>query len=391
MIRRSATLLAFAAFGLAGCETTNLAPHAGPAARLDDDERRLWARAREEQDRLDRSSLRTSEHDTEAYLERVVARLHPDPVPGGGAFRVRVLIDPTFNAFAMPDGAIYVHSGLLTQAENEAQIATVLSHELTHTLHRHSVRGARQMRNQTAALATLGAGGMAAGLAGSAVTLLGAVGTVASVTGYSRELERDADTAGFQRLVAAGYEPAEAPKVFRILLAEAEREKVNAPFFFSTHPRLQERVASYDQLVAALPADRAPGTVGPALFEAAIFPLLLPNAQAALASGRHAVVVDNARRLLAVRPGDPHMTFLLAESHRKRAAKGDEETALRLLQENAQKHPGFPATHRSLGLIQMRTAPIEAAASFRRYLDALPDAPDRGYILDFIRQCETRS
>src|SRR5687768_8329650 len=101
-VRRRAVLALWAAVFLSGCETTIIAPHRGPAATLDVDESRLWMRGREEQSRLDASDFRVRLPEVEAYLDRIIARLHPEAVPGGGAFRVRVLVDPTLNAFAMP-------------------------------------------------------------------------------------------------------------------------------------------------------------------------------------------------------------------------------------------------------------------------------------------------
>jgi predicted Zn-dependent protease len=383
-----------ALFGLsllvAGCASTDIAPHRGSAATLDDDERRLWARAREEQVRLDASDFHVRLPEVEDYLDCIVARLHPDPVPGGGTFRTRVLVDPSLNAFTMPDGAIYVHTGLMAQAQNEAQLATVLAHEIVHTLHRHSLRGTRQMRNQTAVLATIGAGAIGAGLAGSVVQLLGTVGTMAAVTGYSRDLEREADTEGFRMLTAAGYDQREATRMFQAMIAEAERAKRKSPFFFSTHPRLEERIASFDQLVAALPAASRGGRLGREDLEAALPPALALNAEATLRLGDFDATQAQATRFLALKPGEPHLRYVLAEAHRKRGNAGDTATALGLLRELTESHPRYPEGHRSLGLLRLKQGEkADAARSFRRYLELAPDAPDLGYIQEFIRQCES--
>lgn len=390
MNRACAALLGGMVLLSAGCATTDIAPHSGPAATLDADERRIWARGREEQGRLDASQFHARMPEVEEYLERIVARLHPDPVPGGARFRVRVLADPTLNAFAMPDGAIYVHTGLMANVENEAQLATVLAHELVHTLHRHGLKGTRQMKNQTAVLATIGAGAAGAGLAGSVVQLLGTVGTLASITGYSRDLERDADTEGFRKLVAAGYDPRESPKVFRVLLLETARAKAKAPYFFSTHPRLQERIASYEQLIQALPPAQLTGRVGLEDYTAVALPVLAVNAESALRIGDFDAAREQAERFLQSRPADPQVAYVLAEAHRKRDAKDDAAKAVQLLRDLARAHPEFPDTYRSLGLALMRqNARLEAARNFHRYLELKPEAADRGYVLEFIRQCES--
>lgn len=390
-MRPSGTVLVLgAALLLGGCASTDLAPHRGPLATLEDDERRLWARAREEQVRLDASDFHVRLPEVEAYLDQIVARLHPDPVPAGGAFRTRVLVDPSLNAFTMPDGAIYVHTGLMARAENEAQLATVLAHEIVHTLHRHSLKGNRQVRNQSAVLATLGAGTLGAGLAGSVVQLLGAVGTMAAVTGYSRDLEREADTEGFRMLTAAGYDPRESTKMFHAMIAEADRAKRKAPYFFATHPRLEERIASFEQLVAGLPAERLGGRTGRSELEAVLPPVLALNAEASLRLGDFEATQVLARRFLALKPGEPHLTYVLAEAHRKQGGAEPTATALRLLRELTSSHPDFPDGHRSLGLLLLRQGEkAEAARCFHRYLELSPNASDRGYVLEFIRQCES--
>ena len=74
--------------------------------------------------------------------------LPPGTLDAGVSPSIHVLINPSLNAFAYPTGAIYVHSGLLARLENEAQLATVLAHEIAHIVHRHAIRHLRQERNK---------------------------------------------------------------------------------------------------------------------------------------------------------------------------------------------------------------------------------------------------
>src|SRR5205814_6078146 len=69
------------------------------------------------------------------YLATLVGRLVP---PGADAPRITVLEDPTLAAFAMPNGRLYVHTGLLSRVENEAQLATILARELAHDTKGHA-------------------------------------------------------------------------------------------------------------------------------------------------------------------------------------------------------------------------------------------------------------
>lgn len=140
-----------------------------------------------------------------------------------GYIRVRALKKPVLNAFAMPNGSIYINSGLLGVMQNEAQLATVLAHEGVHFLNKHSARQ-REHFHQAAGWM------MAISMLG--IPLLAEVTFASAVTGYSREHETEADLEGFKRLQRAGYQVSEARKTFEHLLREVEAEDIKAPFSF---------------------------------------------------------------------------------------------------------------------------------------------------------------
>jgi predicted Zn-dependent protease len=369
---------------VAGCESTNLGPNLGTGptpVRLADDEQRLWTRSQEEQAAIERSGFRPALPDLDAYLTSLARRLHSAPLPEGRQWHVRVLVDPTLNAFALPDGVIYIHTGMLARMENEAQLATVLGHELTHATHRHAVKGFRNLKNQAAFYATftVGTGGVGG--------LLGLVGAMSAVSGYSQELEREADREGFALLRAAGYDPRESPKVFRLLLSEAKRTKTKQPYFFGSHPRLEERIASYEALVGALP-ESSSGRTEADRYLTAVLPALSLNAEAALRNADYDFARDCANRALAARPDAPDLLFILAEIPRRRGTGNDDTLALQACEHLRARHPDFPETYRSLGLLHLRAARRpDAATAFRRYLELRPAAPDRAYIDQLLKQC----
>src|SRR5207245_10639230 len=86
----------------------------------------------------------------EEYLARVGDRLTPDEVraAGGPGFKFGVLRDPTLNAFALPNGHIYVHTGLLSRLVNESQLAMIVGHEMTHVTHRHALSFQRDIQTK---------------------------------------------------------------------------------------------------------------------------------------------------------------------------------------------------------------------------------------------------
>ena len=114
----------------AACASTNLAPiGAGEAPfRPERDERSLWAEADAFDRLLERNGLVYETPAIEAYLEGVAKALLPARPPGAPQPRIRVLREPSRNAFALPNGSVYLHTGILARIDNEAQLAALLGH-----------------------------------------------------------------------------------------------------------------------------------------------------------------------------------------------------------------------------------------------------------------------
>ncbi len=154
-------------------------------------------------------------------MENVGRKLVPALAAQKVQFHFAVLRDPSMNAFSLLQGGIYVHAGLLARLDNEAQLAHVLAHEITHTVKRHQLKFVRSTKNKTVAakLAEIvlapAAGAFAGGGGASLVSSLIGLTYAASVTGYGRENEEEADLEGLRLMAAAGYRAEEAPRVSR--------------------------------------------------------------------------------------------------------------------------------------------------------------------------------
>lgn len=371
-------------FCMQGCATTTLPP-INQDVQLEDDEKRLWARASEEQRVIERSGLIYEDQDLEAYLNGIAQKLQPPETMGRLSFRVKVLKNHLLNAFIYPDGTIYVHTGLLARIENEAQLATLLAHEMTHAVHRHLVRQFRNLKNQTAFLATLTV--TTGGLGG----IIGGITAVAAVTGYSREHETEADREGFKAMLKAGYDPEEAPKLFSHLKKEVEEEKKPEPFFFGTHPRLEERLENYLELLKS-EKTRAPMAVKNAeIYLEKIKQLLLDNARLDVMAGRFGVAESAVQKHLKIKPDSPQAYCMLGDIHRQKGAEGDRAKAKEYYQKAISLSPTFSDAYRGLGLVYFKEgATGEARTSFEKYLSLLPHAPDRAYIEDYIARCREK-
>lgn len=155
----------------------------------------------------------------------------PDGTPHKIPFQFFVIQNAAPNAFALPNGTIAVHSGMLLLLENEAQFAAVLGHEIAHAVQEHTWRQMQYHKKKRVGLAIASAVASAYG-AYSVSDLLNLVeGAVHS--GHSRSLENQADRVGLEYMVAAGYDPREAPKVWRLMAQEYGVRPTD--FFWSSH------------------------------------------------------------------------------------------------------------------------------------------------------------
>ncbi|HEX8845203.1 MAG TPA: M48 family metallopeptidase [Pyrinomonadaceae bacterium] len=184
------------------------------------------------------------------YVNRVGQNivLHSDAkVP----FTIKVIDSDEVNAFALPGGFFYVNKGLILAADNEAELAGVMAHEIAHVAARHA------MENQ--AKATLMDYGLLAGsifLGGIPGLIANNAGPLAALLGFmkfSRNAESEADKLGVQYLYAAGYDPNALATMFEKLSAQNKKKPGFISKAFATHPQPPERRASSLSLVSRFP------------------------------------------------------------------------------------------------------------------------------------------
>lgn len=376
---RAAAALLVASVLLAGCATTALPPVTEKEFAFEGDEQRLWTRSEEVQESLAKSGWLFRDDPLEEYLNGIAGKLSPPEIGDRIPFRVFVIRDHRLNAFAFANGAVYVHTGILARMENEAQLAVLLGHEMSHATHRHAVRSFRDMKNKSAFLAG------AVVVAGDLGALLGGLGAVASAYGYSRELETEADTVGLSRVAAAGYDPREGPKLFAHMKKYLKEEKVREPYFFSSHPRVAERVTVYEELLSGKYAGMT-GTVNREVFLEKTRGALLENAELQMKAGRMAGAKRDAERYLERQPGDPRGHYLLGKILEHTGVAGDPEKAVEAFRKAASLDSSYPEPHRELGFLFFKKGDRAAAKEhLERYLSLEPEAPDRLYMEEYLR------
>ncbi len=370
---------------LAGCATVNKPPVTSPDFSMEDEERAIWKEAAHEQERLDGGGDVLEDPALEAYLMAVARKLEPPAAWKAVPFRIRVLRNFRPNAFALPNGAVYLHTGILARMESEAELATLLGHEMTHATHRHAAREQASATNWSAAL--LGFNAATLGL----VTPLGALAAGAAVRGHGRDLEREADRVGLELVAAAGYDVTEAPRLFEHLLEWVKAEKSEdeeTSFFFASHPRLEERIESFQDLLASRYRGRSSGAREAGVFRQKTLGAVLVNARLDVGAGRFDAARRDAERALAVNPKSGAAYAVLGEAARHREGAGGLAEAVGHYRRAVQLEPRLGEAWRGLGLALFKKGDRKGARpALARYLELEPAASDRGHIKDYLARC----
>ncbi|MDD5365501.1 MAG: M48 family metalloprotease [Gallionellaceae bacterium] len=314
------------------------------------------------------------------YLQTVLDRLFPEFV---GALRVQAANDSGLNAFALPQGAIFVNMGLLARLENEAQLATILAHEGSHFTHRHAYQNNQKAKSLSGFARTAGI------LTGGVGALLGDLAANSSMSGYSQDLEREADLQGFRRMAQAGYDVRESVKAFELLAEEVTVLDVKEPYFFANHPRLQERIESFNALIAGY--DGPAGETGEDRYSEVTRSLREQWLRAQLSEGKPKSIIHVLANPAMLVRYPVHAPYYLGESYRLRGNTGDTEKAVAAWRQAIVKAPEFAPSYRALGVQAMKQRDwAQARALLSGYLRLAPDASDAAYIRNYLELVEEK-
>jgi len=169
-------------------------------------------------------------------------------------FTIKVIDSDEINAFALPGGFFYVNSDLILRADEEAELAGVMGHEIAHVAARHGTKTATKgeiMQLATIPLILLGPGGWAGYGLYEGLNLA----IPMSYLKFTRDAEREADFLGLQYMYKAGYDPNAFVSFFEKIEAEERRRPGSIPKVFSTHPPTPDRVQkAQEEIATILPA-----------------------------------------------------------------------------------------------------------------------------------------
>ena len=379
--------------------------------------------------RLEREGLVLEDEATNAYLDRVGKSLIPkDLALERVVWKFRAVRDPEPNAFALPNGSIYVTTGLLSLMDNESQLAAVQAHELTHVMRRHSYLQNRSNRKKFLTINIIAAIGAYApgGAVGAVITIATAVApfiVLATMFGYARDLEREADLKGIDMMISAEYPPEEMVKTLQLMTNDIEGEQIK--LFYNDHPELQERIKYLSSYLGSR-ADKVTPEMELHREKNAYFQktesIMRHDIQLAINASRFRSAVYLAQRLVDFHPDLSENVFWLAEAYRalgprsqqltdkeltnsakkdaakKRQKQTAEEEEREFLatpagRENAKAHEqkaeelylralGLenppPGIHRGLGMLYEKLGrQNEAMSEYQKYIELAPSAIDR--------------
>ena len=167
-------------------------------------------------------------------------------------FTIKVIDSDEINAFALPGGFFYVNSGLLLAADEEAELAGVMAHEIAHVAARHATR--QMTRGNIANIASIPLIFVGGGL-GYAVRSAAGIGLPLTFLTFSRGFEAEADYLGLEYMYKAGYDPQAFISFFEKVQAKEKKKPGSLAKAFGSHPQTPDRISkSQEEIAKVLPA-----------------------------------------------------------------------------------------------------------------------------------------
>jgi predicted Zn-dependent protease len=182
------------------------------------------------------------------YVEQMGRRLVAQSAMAELPWQFHVVADPAVNAFNIPGGHVYVHTGLIGAAGNAAELAGVMGHEIAHGVARHGTENLTKSYGLS-----IVAGLLLGNDPKNYEEILAQVVGGGAIAKFSRDAEREADELGMRMMYDASYDPRGMASIFETLLEQRRRQPNALEQFFSSHPLTEERIADARSSAAALP------------------------------------------------------------------------------------------------------------------------------------------
>ena len=386
-------------------QDSEVQPRSAERQVLDQDEEGIWMVVNTHERFLRTSPMRIKDEKLDAYLSDLACRVSGEQC---GEVRIYALLVPGFNAFMMPNGSMFIQSGLLLRMESESELASVIGHEVAHYTQDHSMNSIRRWQKTSNTFAIIGAVADVAGslsalnvndleLSSTALNMLEVAEIYASfqLVAFDRNEEVEADKLGLQAVANAGFDPRAAARVWQNYLAEDEAAGDNGGFsLLATHPSSASRLVSLSELASEIESDYDDAHLDSSGMFAVVDPyrqLWLEAEAEVLHPDQLEALVRRQRKLGSF--SDGYLAHLRAKAWQRHAKHQDvneaerteaQESALELYRIGARSEAGLPVdAYRDWGHLGRKLGlDDEAKDAYRIYLNKKPDAWDA----DFIRK-----
>jgi predicted Zn-dependent protease len=285
-------------------------------SQLNEDEQELFKNSIDAHQEFVRSGVILNDPALQSYVNTVGHKLIPPNIAPRINFNFYIIRSPIVNAFAMPNGNIYIDIGLLARLENEAQLAQILGHETAHVVQRHSLI---QKERSQSSLVTAHVADLL--LFGTSIAYLPYLTSSAS---HSREQELEADRMGIELMQKAGYRLDNTDQLFALMQEVKNAESVEGSIY-SSHPDNLQRAEAVKKLIDTQYIDVAHvGTLGDGVFDKYRTDILEQDIKLKLSKNLYELAEDRAKIALTLEPHNPDFYYLLGECYRLRADHPDE-------------------------------------------------------------------
>jgi len=332
--------------------------------------------ARREQAAIARQCVWYREPQIERLIEQVIATLMAGGPTQVHMPKVVLIRDTALNAYSFPDGAIYLHTGLLARLEHESELALLLAHEIVHITRQHALQMAIVAQREADGSFTGRERSDALSWFRDMAPVPGDAGSMDTVRDLRRRLEREADRAALDMLIKSNYDPYEAFEIFEHLKAGAGAEE--------TH----ERAGRMSEMLSSAAFDAASRPSDPIAFSKRLHLLLVSQVELEIQRGQWESALGYARRLLKDDPENARVHYLLGELYRQRGEPGDGQRALGHYDRAIVSNPFFPEPRKAAGLLHFKQGRAQAARTyFQSALDLSSQSGDNAYIHSYLTQC----
>lgn len=383
---------------LAGCAAhssitplTNNTSHAS----LEKDELALWRAADDIEEKIGKSSRDfDGKNQVTQYLREVINKITTDFNNPDIDLRLYIFRDTSPNAFVLPNGAIFVTTGLIALLENEAQMASVLSHEFQHFKNRHHIQQERKTNNAAitggivgliaACAASQGTGSVDMSLARGSSNLW----TLSVTSSFSQDLETEADLQGLERMLKADYAPDQSMKALELIQEFDKKNGNKKKTMFATHPRIAERIQSCKDLL------KRPDINSIAVGNITDFenyfkmarPAILENARINIELRNMKAAEENIQKVLVAEPKCAAAYFLMGYMKWRESPQQElNDEVLKYYQKSILLDPDYALSYREMGLLFRYAGQNSRSREFlKKYLELAPDAADAVVIHSYV-------